>query len=72
MAKLGSRLNGIQEARGSNLNIDSQFIHIEYSALYLYELSNIRYNQIWGRSAAGSAFEWHSKGREFESHRLHQ
>ena len=25
----------------------------------------------WGRGAVGSAFEWHSKGRGFESRRLH-
>ncbi len=25
----------------------------------------------WGISAAGSAFEWHSRGRGFESHMLH-
>ena len=25
----------------------------------------------WGISAVGSAFEWHSKGRGFESHMLH-
>ena len=25
----------------------------------------------WGIGAAGSAFEWHSKGRGFESHMLH-
>ena len=27
---------------------------------------------IWGRSAVGSAFEWHSKGRRFDPDRLHQ
>ena len=26
----------------------------------------------WGISAVGSAFEWHSKGRGFESHMLHE
>ncbi len=26
----------------------------------------------WGIGAAGSAFEWHSKGRGFESHMLHE
>lgn len=26
---------------------------------------------LWGRGAAGSAFEWHSKGRGFDPHRLH-
>ncbi len=27
---------------------------------------------VWGRGAAGSASEWHSEGRGFDPHRLHQ
>jgi hypothetical protein len=26
----------------------------------------------WGRSSVGRALEWHSRGRGFDSHRLHQ
>ncbi len=26
---------------------------------------------LWGRSSVGRALEWHSRGREFDSHRLH-
>src|SRR5208337_4957663 len=27
---------------------------------------------VWGRSSVGRALEWHSRGREFDSLRLHQ
>src|SRR4029434_916941 len=28
--------------------------------------------QMWGRSSAGRALEWHSRGRRFDPDRLHQ
>ncbi len=27
---------------------------------------------LWGRSSAGRALEWHSRGHGFDPHRLHQ
>ena len=31
-----------------------------------------KFGKFWGRSSAGRALEWHSRGREFDPHRLHQ
>ena len=68
---MGSRLNGIQEARGSNLKTH------ELLKRLILKISILDYHVIidkinmWGRGEVGIASEWHSEGREFESHRLH-
>ena len=33
--------------------------------------SSPAWGAIWGRSSAGRALEWHSRGRGFDPHRLH-
>ncbi len=34
--------------------------------------SGYNYIAVWGRSSAGRALEWHSRGHGFDPHRLHQ
>jgi hypothetical protein len=39
---------------------------------YLYSVGMTDCNVSWGRSSAGRALEWHSRGRRFDPDRLHQ
>ena len=46
-------------------------LYQDYNLCLCFASKCVTIKQVRGISAAGSAFEWHSRGRGFESHLLH-
>lgn len=48
------------------------FTCVDFRRVIVYNGEGLSIRVIWGRSSVGRAPEWHSGGRGFDSHRLHQ